>query len=136
MSQRYGRKYTIESITVILNRILGCIRRDRYTIAANSNRAENQKLIREYNLHSSKQKQILLGIKPNDFCYSVRNKNSGYGHETLYVFCPTVMLFNIDDEELPVDLYIKFNIIEHGADCFVIVVSFHKRKKPISFCFR
>lgn len=136
MSQHYDQNYSKEKITEVLKKIQDCIRQGRYTIAKNSNRDENLDFIREYNLMSKKQRQILLQIKPEDFCYSLQNKNIGFEHETLYVYCPQVRLFNFDNEENRVDLYIKFNIVENKAGYLVIVVSFHERNKPIDYCFR
>lgn len=136
MSQHYDQNYSKEKVTAILKKIQDCIRKGRYTIAKNSNRQENLDFIREYNLISKRQRQILLLIKPEDFCYTLQNKNIGFEHETLFVYCPKVRLFNFDDEEKPVDLYIKFNIVENNAGYLVIVVSFHERNKPIDYCFR
>ena len=62
--------------------------------------------------------------------------NPGFEHEILYVFCPQRTLFNALGEEEFVDMYTKFNIIEYGDNKRVIVVSFHKRNKPIGYLFR
>jgi len=84
-----------------------------------------------------KQKEILLGLRTEDFCHTLQNIKKGFEHELLYVFCPRVKLYNFDDitEEL-VDIYIKFNLIESDNGNRVIVVSFHKRNKPINYMFR
>jgi hypothetical protein len=136
MSQHYDRNYTKEEIAVILQRIQDCIRRSKYTIAKNENRKENIALIREYNLTSEKQRRILLQIEPEDFCHSLQNTNIGFEYETLYVFCPQVMLFNLDGEEKLVDLYTKFNIIDLDTGSRVVVISFHERNKPIDYLFK
>lgn len=136
MSQHYNRDYTKEEIAAILQRIQDCIRGGKYTIAKNENRQENLDLIREYNLTSERQRHILLQIGIEDFCHSLQNTNTGYEYETLYVFCPQVTLFDLDNGEKLVDIYTKFNIIDIEAGSRVIVISFHERNKPIDYLFR
>lgn len=48
----------------------------------------------------------------------------------------TGMLFNFDGDEETVDIYIKFNIIDLSEGNRVVVISFHKRNKPIGHLFR
>lgn len=136
MSQHYNQNYTKEEVAAILQRIQDCVRDGKYTIARNENRQENIALIREYNLTSQKQRNILLQIEPEDFCHSLQNTNVGFEYETLYVFCPQVTLFNLDNEEKIVDIYTKFNIIEMKTGTRIVVISFHKRNKPIDYLFR
>ena len=136
MSIHYDQNYSKKEISEILFEIQSCIRTGRCTVAINSNRQENLDFIREYNISSKKQIQILLRIRPEDFCHSLQNTNIGFEYETLYVFCPQVRLFNIDDEEKLVDIYIKFNIIECKSGSRIVVISFHERNKPIGHCFR
>ncbi|MEN6380616.1 MAG: hypothetical protein ABFC83_03915 [Synergistaceae bacterium] len=45
-------------------------------------------------------------------------------------------MFNIDDEEKLVDIYIKFNIIDYKSGSRIVVISFHERNNPIGHCFR
>ena len=136
MSQHYNQNYTKEEVEAILQRMQDCIRCGKYTIAKNENRQENLALIREYNLTSEKQRQILLQIEVEDFCHSLQNTKLGYEYETLYVFCPQVALFNFDNEEKLVDIYTKFNIIDMERGNRVVVISFHERNKPIDYLFR
>lgn len=136
MSQHYNQNYTKEEVAAILQRIQDCVRGGNYTIAKNENRQENLDFIREYNLTTEKQRRILLQIETEDFCHSLQNTNIGYEYETLYVFCPQVMLFDFDNEEKLVDVYTKFNIIDMEAGNRVIVISFHERNKPIDYLFR
>lgn len=136
MSQHYNQNYTKEEVAAILQRIQDCVRGGKYTIAQNENRQENLDLIREYNLTSEKQRRILLQIETEDFCHSLQNTNIGYKYETLYVFCPQVTLFNLDNNEKLVDIYAKFNIIDLKAGNRVVVISFHERNKPINYLFR
>jgi hypothetical protein len=135
MSLHYNQSYTKKQVVEILNKIQGCILEGRYTIAFNEHRKENNAFVKEYNLNLAKQKNILLKIKPEDFCHSLKNVNTGFEHETLYVFCPQVWLFNIKDEEEAVELYVKFNIVERNKTDKIMVVSFHKRGKPVDYLF-
>ena len=73
MSIHYDQNYSKKEISEILFEIQSCIRIGRYTIAINSNRQENLDFIREYNISSKKQIQILLRIRPEDFCHSLQN---------------------------------------------------------------
>lgn len=136
MSQHYNQSYTKEEVATILQRIQDCILCGKYTIEKNEKRKENLDLIREYNLTSEKQRRILLQIETEDFCHSLQNTNIGYEHETLYVFCPQLTLFNFNGEEKLVDIYTKFNIIDTEAGSKVVVISFHERNKPIDYLFR
>lgn len=136
MKEYYNQNYTKEEIYVILQKIKDCINDNHYTISQNNNRIENIQFINDYRLDSRKQKIILLNIKVTDFCHSLKNKNPGFEHENLYVFCPQRTLFNVFGEEEFVDIYTKINIIEYGDNKRIIIVSFHKRNKPINYLFR
>lgn len=57
-------------------------------------------------------------------------------HEVLYVFVPQVELTNVDGEEETVDVYTKFNVIDLPSVSRTVVISFHKRNKPINYLFR
>ena len=136
MNPHYNQNYTKDEITTILNKIQDCIRENRYSIAQNENRQENVDFINEYNIRSNKQRSILLQIEPEDFCYSLQNTNLGFEHENLYVFVPKVKLINIYDKEEFVDVYTKFNVIDMANGSRAVVISFHKRNKPINYLFR
>lgn len=56
--------------------------------------------------------------------------------QILYVFVPQVQLFNADGVEEIVDVYTKFNIIDMPNGNRTVVISFHKRNKPIEYLFR
>jgi len=77
-----------------------------------------------------------LQIVPGDFCHTLKNTKLGFEHEVLFVFCPQVILFNFEGNEEVIDVYTKFNIIEHNQGKRVVVISFHKRNKPINYLFR
>lgn len=136
MNPNYNQNYSKEQIQSILSTIQDCVRHNRYSISKNEFRKENIDFINNYNLTSAKQKDILLKIEPEDFCHSLQNTNLGFEYETLYVFCPQMLLFNFDGQEEMVDIYTKFNIIEYDSGKRVVTISFHKRNKPVDYLFR
>lgn len=136
MNPHYNQNYTREEIDAVLAKIKSCVAKNRYTISLNENRQENIDFIYEYNLRSNKQKSILMQIKTEDFCHSLQNTKIGYEYEVLYVFVPQIQLFNADGEEEIVDVYTKFNVIDLPSGSRTVVISFHKRNKPIRYLFR
>lgn len=136
MSEHYRQNYSEDEIKVFLEKAKGCIRKDRFIVSTNENRQENIDFINEYNLTSQRQKEILLRLEVKDFCHSLQNTNVGYEHEVLYVFCPQVLLYDIDDLEEMIDIYIKFNLLERQNGNRTIIISFHKRNRPINYLFR
>lgn len=136
MNPHYNQNYTKEEIDTVLDKIKSCVGNNKYTIALNENRQENIDFITEYNIRSNKQKSILLQLKTEDFCHTLQNTKLGYEYEVLYVFVPQVQLFNADGVEETVDVYTKFNLIDMPNGRKTVVVSFHKRNKPIDYLFR
>jgi hypothetical protein len=136
MSQYYDQNYTREEISAVVQKICECVSCGKYSVAQNENRAENNALIREYNLTSEKICRILKQIKVEDFCQSLKNTKLGFEHEVLYVFCQQVTLINIEDHEKLIDLYTKFNILDLPIGSRVVVISFHERNRPIDHLFR
>jgi len=136
MNPYYNQNYTREQIDVILDKIKGCVVNRRFTISKNKHRQKNIDFINEYNIRSERQSSILLQIKMEDFCHSLQNVNHGFEHEILYVFVPQVQLFNADGKEEIVDVYTKFNVIDMPNGSHIVVISFHKRNKPIDYLFR
>lgn len=128
MDLLYNTDYTKEDIWKYLDKMKKCVRSDNYTISFNSNRKENIDFIKEYNINSKRQKNMLLGIEVTDFCYSVKNKNKNYEHEELFIFVPQRYLFDIFGNKEYVDIYIKINLIEDNNKNEAIVISFHKKK--------
>lgn len=136
MNPHYNQNYSREEIKDILSKIKECISTGKYTISLNERRQENMDFINEYNIRSDRQKSILMQIEVEDFCHSLQNTKSGYEYEVLYVFVPQVQLFNADGEEETVDVYTKFNILDLPSGSRTVVISFHKRNKPIDYLFR
>ena len=136
MNPHYNQNYTREEIDAVLATIRSCVEQNRYTISLNENRQENIDFINEYNIRSDKQKSILMQIETNDFCHSLQNSKVGYEYEVLYVFVPQVQLFNAEGVEETIDVYTKFNIIDLPSGSRTVVISFHKRNRPIDYLFR
>lgn len=78
----------------------------------------------------------MLQLKTEDFCHTLQNTKIGYKYEVLYVFVPQLKLFNPDGVEDTVDVYTKFNVIDMPNGSRTVVISFHKRNKPIDYLFR
>ncbi|MEH2958580.1 hypothetical protein [Candidatus Merdisoma sp. JLR.KK006] len=87
-----------------------------------------------YVLDEAKAKEILLSLTPTDFSEILHNEHKGFEHELLYVFGKDVSLLErYGSEERIVSLYIKFNKLDN---CFVIVISFHEQKHPLTYYFK
>lgn len=136
MSRHYNQNYNKDDIDRILKIIKECVKNDKYTISINENRQENIDFINEYNIRSERQKSILMELKIEDFCHTLQNTKAGYEREILYVFAPQVYLFEAQGTEVTVDMYIKINIIGTVGGDRVVVISFHRRNKPIEYLFR
>lgn len=136
MSEHYNQNYTKEEIDAVLEKIKSCVGNNKYTIAKNENRQENIDFINEYNVNSNKQKRILLQLEAEDFCYTLQNTKIGYEYEVLYVFVPQVALFDARGVEETVDIYTKFNVLDMPNGSRTVVISFHKRNKPVTYLFR
>ena len=136
MNSHYNQDYTREEIDAVLAKIKACVEKNMYIISQNEKRQENIDFINEYNIRSDKQKSILMQIETEDFCHSLQNTKIGYEYEVLYVFVPQVQLFNADGEEETVDVYTKFNVIDLPFGNRAVIISFHKRNKPINYLFR
>lgn len=128
--------FTKEEIELYLKNLKQAVQNDRYRISHGQNRQENETFIKDYNIGPQKQKEILLGLQFSDFCYAVQNQKEQYSYEKLYVFCKALELNNLDISEL-IDIYIKTNLVESKSKKdYVVVISFHKRNKSITYLFK
>ena len=100
----------------------------------NSNRQANIDLFTDYIIDEADAKQLLLGLEVNDFSEVRQNDHVGNEHEMLFIFGKDVLLTErFGSTEKGVPLYIKFNKLENK---YVIVISFHEQKYPLSYCFK
>lgn len=108
--------------------------KDRYRIDRNARRQGNINLFLDYIIDEAKAKEIILNLTVMDFSKVLQNEHVGYEYERLYVFGKDVNLLERNGtKKKAVPLYIKFNKLK---DCFVIVVSFHEQKHPLTYCFK
>lgn len=134
MEQNHNTNYTYEQIETVLSDIKECIIKGKYQISLNPKREDNLDFISAYNLRRNDQRNILLGIETEDFCYTLQNEHKGYEHEILYVFAPEVDLVNAFGEDKTVVIYVKFNFIKEND--YTVVISFHELHYPINYLFK
>lgn len=123
-----------KDIEEYLSEVKKAIKNDRYRIDRNTKRQDNIDLFLDYVFDEQKAKDIILSLTVMDFSEILKNEHKGFEHERLYVFGKDVTLLERHGtRDKTVSLYIKFNKLEN---CFVIVISFHEQKYPITYCFK
>lgn len=123
-----------KDIEQCLDEVKDAVEKDNYRLDRNARRQDNINLFLDYVIDEAKAKDIILSLTVSDFSEILQNKHVGYEHERLYVFGKDVVLLERNGtEEKTVSLYIKFNKLEN---CFVIVISFHEQKHPLTYYFR
>lgn len=126
IDQKYIEQY--------LSEVKDAVEKNDYRLARNARRQDNIDLFLDYVIDEAKAKEIILSLTVMDFSEIRQNEHKGYEHENLYVFGKDVVLLERNGtEEKTVSLYIKFNKLEN---CFVIVISFHEQKHPLTYYFR
>ena len=114
-----------KDIEQYLSEVKAAVENDRYRLDRNSRRRDNINLFLDY---------VILSLTAMDFSEILQNEHKGFEHERLYVFGKDVILLERNGtEEKTVSLYIKFNKLEN---CFVIVISFHEQKYPLTYYFK
>ena len=117
-----------------LSEVKEAVENDRYRLDRNAKRQDNINLFLDYVIDETKAKEIILSLTAIDFSEILQNKHKGFEHENLYVFGKDVTLLERNGtERKTVSLYIKFNKLE---SCFIIVISFHEQKHPLTYYFR
>ena len=123
-----------KDIEQYLDEVKDAVEKDNYRLDRNARRQDNINLFLDYVIDEAKSKDIILSLTVSDLSEILQNKHVGYEHERLYVFGKDVVLLERNGtEEKTVSLYIKFNKLEN---CFVIVISFHEQKHPLTYYFR
>jgi len=123
-----------KEIEQYLSEVKDAVRNNRYRLDMNRKRPDNIQLFLDYVIDEAKAKDIILDLTALDFSEILKNEHKGREHERLYVFGKDVTLLErTGTEERTVSLYIKFNKLEN---CFVIVISFHEQKYPLTYYFR
>ncbi len=117
-----------------LSEVKDAVEKNNYRLARNARRQDNIKLFLDYVIDEAKAKEIILSLTVMDFSEILQNEHKGFEHEKLYVFGKDVILLERNGtEEKTVSLYIKFNKLENY---FVIVISFHEQKYPLTYYFK
>ena len=123
-----------EDIAEYLYEVKEALFKGRYRLDRNSKRQANINLFLDYVIDESKVRDIILSLTVMDFSEILQNDHEGFEHERLYVFGKDVVLLERNGtEEKTVSLYIKFNKLEN---CFVIIISFHEQKYPLTYYFK
>ena len=117
-----------------LSEVKEAVENDRYRVDRNAMRQDNINLFLDYVIDEAKAKKIILSLTAMDFSQILQNEHKGYEHEKLYVFGKDIVLLERNGtQEKTISLYIKFNKLE---SCFIIVISFHEQKHPLTYYFR
>lgn len=123
-----------KDIELYLSEVKEAVENGRYRLDRNARRQDNINLFLDYVINEAKAREIILSLTGMDFSGILRNEHKGFEHERLYVFGKDVILLERNGtEEKIVSLYIKFNKLD---GCFVIVISFHEQKYPLTYYFR
>lgn len=123
-----------KDIEQYLSEVKAAVEKGRCRLDRNTKRQDNINLFLNYIIDEAKAKEIILSLTATDFSEILQNEHKGFEHEQLYVFGKDVVLLERNGtEEKAVSLYIKFNKLEN---CFVIVISFHEQKHPLTYFFK
>ena len=121
---------SVSDVENYLEAVKCAVKARRYRLDMNVKRPDNRKLFQTYSLTEN----IILDLNAMDFSDAVPNEHVGYEHETLYIFGKEVLLIErYGTAEKLVPLYIKFNKLDNE---FVIVISFHEQRHPLTYYFR
>ena len=121
--------HTKKEIIEYLKNVKNSISKNNFIVCKTQKNEKNKKFIEKYKCDSNKQKQMLLELNENDFCYSVDNYNNP--KERLYIFCREYEL-NEWGTLRKVEVYIKIAV---KSDSFTVIISFHEPEKKIKKLF-
>lgn len=117
-----------------LSEVKEAVENDRYRLDRNAMRQDNINLFLDYVIDEAKAKKIILSLMAMDFSQILQNEHKGYEHEKLYVFGKDIVLLERNGtQEKTISLYIKFNKLGNG---FVIIISFHEQKYPLTYYYK
>ena len=125
---------SVSDVENYLEAVKCAVKARRYRLDMNVKRPDNRKLFQTYSLTEEDAENIILDLNAMDFSDAVPNEHVGYKHETLYIFGKEVLLIErYGTAEKLVPLYIKFNKLDNE---FVIVISFHEQRHPLTYYFK
>lgn len=123
-----------EDIESYLAKVKECVRQGNCRIELNANRQDNIDLFSNFLIDETKAYEIILSLTAMDFSEIRHNNHEGYEHEQLYIFGKDVKLLErYGTEERGVSLYIKINKLDSQ---YVVIISFHKQKFPLTYFFK
>ena len=124
---------SVSDVENYLEAVKCAVKAHRYRLDMNAKRPGNRKLFDTYLLTMRDAENIILDLNAMDFSDAVPNEHAGFEHETLYIFGKEVLLIErYGTAEKLVPLYIKFNKLDNE---FVIVISFHEQRHPLTYYF-
>lgn len=125
---------SVSDVENYLEAVKCAVKAHRYRLDMNTKRPDNRKLFQTYSLTEEDAENIILDLNVMDFSDAVPNEHVGFEHETLYIFGKEVLLIErYGTAEKLVPLYIKFNKLDNE---FVIVISFHEQRHPLTYYFK
>ena len=125
---------SVSDVENYLEAVKCAVKAHRYRLDMNVKRPDNRKLFDTYLLTMRDTEKIILDLNAMDFSDAVPNEHVGFEHETLYIFGKEVLLIErYGTAERLVPLYIKFNKLDNE---FVIVISFHEQRHPLTYYFK
>ena len=125
---------SVSDVENYLEAVKCAVKAHRYRLDMNAKRQDNRKLFDTYLLTMRDAENIILNLNAMDFSDAVPNEHVGFEHETLYIFGKEVLLIErYGTAEKLVPLYIKFNKLDNE---FVIVISFHEQRHPLTYYFK
>ena len=125
---------SVSDVENYLEAVKCAVKAHRYRLDMNVKRPDNRKLFQTYSLTEEDAENIILNLNAMDFSDAVPNEHVGFEHETLYIFGKEVLLIErYGTAEKLVPLYIKFNKLDNE---FVIVISFHEQRHPLTYYFK
>ena len=125
---------SVSDVENYLEAVKCAVKAHRYRLDMNAKRQDNRKLFDTYLLTMRDAENIILNLNVMDFSDAVPNEHAGFEHETLYIFGKEVLLIErYGTAEKLVPLYIKFNKLDNE---FVIVISFHEQRHPLTYYFK
>ena len=125
---------SVSDVENYLEAVKCAVKAHRDRLDMNAKRPDNRKLFDIYLLTMRDVENIILDLNAMDFSDAVPNEHVGFEHETLYIFGKEVLLIErYGTAEKLVPLYIKFNKLDNE---FVIVISFHEQRHPLTYYFK
>ena len=122
---------TKSDVEQYLSDVFTAVNAGRYQI---SSRQKNQDIYMDYLFTDEDAKEVILSLSADDFSDAVQNDHPQHLEEILYIFGKDIKLIpRYGESEEKVSLYIKFNKL---ANQYVIVISFHKQKYPLTYKFK